>query len=58
MDLSELIIAWECGELGLDETVELFQELISLGLDRKLQGRFGRTAKILIDEGYCTPRGI
>lgn len=47
------IIAFEGGELDFDEQVELFQELIDSGLAWKLQGTYTRTAKALIEAGYC-----
>ncbi len=49
------IIAYEQGELDTEATVSLFQELINSGLAWQLQGHYGRTAKELIDNGYCTP---
>ena len=36
-----------------DEYVEFFQELIDSGLAWQLQGSYGRTARVMIDEGYC-----
>lgn len=36
-----------------DEYVEFFQELIDSGLAWSLQGSYGRTARMMIDEGYC-----
>lgn len=48
------MIAWEQGELSDEETIEMFQELINTGLCWQLQGCYGRTAKALIDAGYCT----
>ena len=47
------IIAYEQGELGETETVELFQELIDNGMAWKLQGHYGRTAMYLIENGLC-----
>lgn len=47
------IIAFEQGELGDDEIVELFQNLIDTGLVWKLQGSYGRTAHSLIEAGHC-----
>lgn len=47
------IIAFEQGELGDDEIVELFQNLIDTGLVWKLQGSYGRTAHSLIEAGLC-----
>ena len=47
----EKMMAWEGGELDKDETIDLFQELLTSGLCWKLQGAYGRQAKALIDEG-------
>jgi hypothetical protein len=54
MDLLDAMIAWESGELGEDETVELFQDLVNTGMAWKLQGTYGRTAARLIEEGLVT----
>lgn len=45
------IIAFEQGELGEEEILILFQDLVDSGLAWKLQGSYGRTAKALIEEG-------
>ena len=37
-----------------DEEIEAWQHLIDTGIVWQLQGWYGRTAKRLIDEGYCT----
>ena len=53
MNQIDKIIAYEQGELGETETVELFQELIDNGMAWKLQGHYGRTAMYLIENGLC-----
>lgn len=53
MDQVDKIMAYEAGELSEEATIELFQELINSGLAWQLQGHYGRTAKGLIDAGYC-----
>jgi hypothetical protein len=47
------IIAYEQGELDEEGIIDMFQELITSGMAWKLQGSYGRTAKALIDAGYC-----
>jgi hypothetical protein len=51
MDQIEKIIAYESGELGEDDTIQLFQELVDSGLAWQLQGHYGRTANFLIENG-------
>jgi hypothetical protein len=53
MDQVSKIMAFESGELDDDGVIELFQELIDSGLVWQLQGSYGRTARALIDNGYC-----
>ena len=53
MDQVSQIMAFESGELDEDGVIELFQELIDSGLAWQLQGSYGRTARALIDNGYC-----
>jgi len=53
MDQVSQIMAFESGELDEDQTIELFQELISSGLAWQLQGSYGRMASALIQNGYC-----
>lgn len=55
MALIDTILAWEHGELSHEEAIEFFQGLINDGTAWKLQGSYGRTAKALIEAGYCTP---
>ena len=54
MDLANKIIAYECGEMSLTDTVIFFQELINDGSIWTLQGSYGRMANNLIENGYCT----
>lgn len=52
-DVSKLV-AWESGELSDDETIELFQELVSSGLAWQLQGTYGRTAAAMLEAGLIS----
>lgn len=54
MTVIDKIIDYENGVLTDEETAEMFQGLIDSGLVWQLQGSYGRTAKMLIQEGYCT----
>ena len=56
IDLTEYIFNFEMGILDDEDTIVLFQELIDTGMAWTLQGHYGRTAQMLIDEGYCTPK--
>ena len=56
-DLVGSIIAFEEGELGKDDVVELFQHLIDTGMAWSLQGTYGRTAQALIEAGLCHRAG-
>jgi hypothetical protein len=53
MDIVEAMIQYESGEMELPEMIMFFQDLIDSGLVWNLQGHYGRTAKALIEEGYC-----
>ena len=57
MDLTDRIIAYECGDMDDTGMLELFAELISNGMAWKLQGSYGRTASALIDAGYIDTDG-
>jgi len=50
-DTVDNIIAYEQGELSEEATIAWFQELVDSGLAWQLQGRYGRTAKALIEAG-------
>lgn len=55
-DLLNEIMEYESGDMSDDRIVAFFQKLINTGLAWQLQGSYGRTAKALIDAGYCTER--
>lgn len=54
MDYIDTLIAYEQGDLDDDQTIDFFQELINTGVCWSLQGSYGRTARALIDAGYCS----
>lgn len=56
IDLVDKIIAFETGNLSEEEIVTMFQSMIDDGTVWSLQGSYGRTAKDLIEAGYCTVR--
>lgn len=46
-----------CGFIPTEkQQIEAWQYLIDTGLAWTLQGWFGRTARILIEEGVCKPK--
>jgi len=53
MHLLDRMQLWEDGEMadGSIEEINLFQELLTFGLLRNLQGCYGRRAVALIEEG-------
>ena len=53
-NLVDSIIRYENGELQDTEIIDFFQDLIDSGTAWQLQGTYARTAKTLIDLGYCT----
>jgi hypothetical protein len=57
MNITNQIIAYEVGELNEMDTLELFSELIKSGMAWTLQGSYGRTAKMLIEDGYVAEDG-
>ena len=42
---------YEQGSMSEDETVEMFQDMVSTGIVWELQGHYGRTAVQLIRDG-------
>lgn len=49
------IIAYEQGELVVEEVLELFQHLVNNGHAWQLQGHYGRTARELLKRGLIEP---
>ena len=56
MNITDKIIAFECGEMEDEAAVEFFQELIDSGLVWQLPGNYGRMASHLIEIGLCTEK--
>lgn len=55
MDHLSFIMDYESGQIETEEElIKGFQEMIDSGIVWSLQGSYGRMAKALIDEGYCT----
>ena len=57
MNIVNLIIAFESGELTTEEQIKLFARLIKSGMAWTLQGSYGRTASYLIDAGVIDRDG-
>lgn len=55
IDVVGQIMAYESGDLDLDEEVKLFEYLVSTGMVWGLQGSYGRRAQALIDMGLIGP---
>ena len=55
MDSLDAVMLIESGDATDEQMVEAFQSLIDSGVVWKLQGFYGRTARGLIEAGYCTP---
>ena len=54
MNNLDFIMAYECGEITTEEElIAGFQAMIDDGSVWNLQGFYGRTAKDLIESGYC-----
>lgn len=57
MNIVDLIIAFESGEMTTEEQIKLFATLIKSGMAWSLQGSYGRTASYLIDTGVIDRSG-
>jgi len=55
LQLFDMMMQYEEGNLSEAEMLEMFQLLIDNGMVWSLQGMYGRTAKTLIEFGYCRP---
>ena len=53
-NLTEMITAYEKGELNQEQTIQLFQELVDSGLIVNLQGHYQRFAAQLLDCGLIS----
>lgn len=51
------IMAYEAGELTVDDTVAMFAEMVKDGSAWTLQGHYGRTAADMIEGGYISREG-
>lgn len=57
LNLTDLIIQYETGELAPEHTLKLFAELVRTGQAWALQGHYGRTSQELIKAGYISKTG-
>ena len=57
LNIVNLIIEYESGELGVEDTIRFFARLIKSGMAWTLQGHYGRTAQSFIEEGYISLEG-
>ena len=53
----DYIMDYEMGNLSDLDTLKLFSELIKNGMAWTLQGHYGRTARVLIDNEYLLDNG-
>lgn len=56
-DVVGMIMDYEQGTMGDVDVFKLFAHLVRTGLAWSLQGHYGRTARILIDQGYLSEDG-
>ena len=52
-DTVGFIMDFECGDISEERLIDGFQHLIDNGTVWSLQGFYGRTARALINGGYC-----
>lgn len=57
MNLYERVVEYETEDHSLEWVLQLYADLIATGLAWHLQGRYGREAKAMIDEGLITVQG-
>jgi hypothetical protein len=55
-DSIDKIMRYEQGEMDEDEIIEFFQELLDSGLVFQLQGHYGRTAQMLLNNGLISKK--
>lgn len=51
------MMAWEGDNLTIQAFIELFSNLVGIGMAWTLQGCYGKQAKALIDNGYIKTNG-
>jgi hypothetical protein len=56
LDVTSDIIAYENGELGPDQVIALYQQLLDTGALWHLQGHYQRVAQGLLDAGLIVKR--
>lgn len=56
-DVVDKIVAFESGQMGSEEVLDLFSDLVTTGMAWQLQGSYGRTAHHLIMSGFLTEDG-
>jgi len=57
INLFDMIIAYESGDLTAEDILKLFAELIRTGWAYSLQGHYGKVATGLIRQGYIDKEG-